>query len=189
MARDFQINGQCLVYVKGCSSSAIGNLSELGLTTDQIRVTPVFRTRDIDVNAWGDVPPEIQFKLAEVRISMTLVHFDYDVLNACLTESMAGAPALGQLPMAGARMGNNKARFGANPNGNHYIGLNLTSPVGGRPWCFLYSMLTNPPVDIPLGTDRTAVVCNWRAIPYTQDPWNGGNGSYGVALWTHVLDT
>lgn len=190
MARDFFINGQCMVWVKGRADSSIGNLSELGLTTDQIRVTPVFRHRDIDVNAWGDVPPEVQFKLAEVRISMTLVHYDSNVLEACVSESMAGAPAFGQLPTAGARMGNNLPRFAAGgANGNHYIGLNLASPVGGRPWRFLTSYLTNTPVDIPIGTDRTAVVCNWRCIPYTQDPWNAGLGSYGAVLFDRTLDT
>lgn len=190
MSRSYVVNGQTLVLVKGRSDSAIGTLSELGLTTDQIRITPVFRHSDITVNAWGEAPPEVQFKLAEVRISMTLVYYDNAVLQTCLQESMAGAPDFGALPMAGALMGNNLPRFApGGANGNHYIGLNLTSPVAGLPWRFLTAYLTNPPVDIPIGTDRTAIVCNWRAIPYTIDPWNNGLGSYGSYIFDRTLDS
>lgn len=190
MSRSFFLNGQTLVLVKGRSDSTIGSLSQLGLTSDQIRITPVFRHTDITVNAWGDAPPEVQFKLAEVRVSMTLVHYDNDVLQTCITESMGGAPDFGALPNAGAFLGNGLPRF--SPGGllgNHYIGLNLTSPVGGLPWRFLTAYLTNPPVDIPIGTDRTAIVCNWRAIPYTTDPWTGGLGSLGTYIFDRTLDT
>ena len=190
MARDFFVNGQTMVWVKGRSDSSIANLSELGLSSDQIRITPVFRHRDINVNAWGDAPPEIQFMLAEVRISLTLIHFDPDILETCLMESMAGAPSFGALPAAGARMGNNLPRFSpGGANGNHFIGLNLSSVVEGRPWRFLTAYLTSPPVDIPLGTDRTAIVTNWRAIHFDTDLWNAGLGSYGKFIWDRTLDT
>jgi hypothetical protein len=196
MARDFFLNGETMVYVKGRADSPIGARQELGLAVDAIRVTPVFKHEDIKVDAWGQAPPEVQWMLAEVRISMTLIHFDRDILDTCLQESMAGATAIGTLRRAGARMGNNLPLFAAGGvNGNHYISLNLASPVGNKPWRFVSTYMPDQPIDFPLGTEKSAVVCSWRAIPYTQDPWGGvtagvaGQGAEGALLWTHVLDT
>ena len=59
----------------------------------------------IPVDAWGDAAPEEQFFLAGVRVSMTLVHFDQDVIEECMKLSQAGASAIGTLPRAGTRMG------------------------------------------------------------------------------------
>lgn len=187
MARDFFINGETLVQVKSNTASSISSLSELGLAEGEIRCVPGFRHMDIIVNAWGNgqVPPEVQFMLSDITIQMTLVHVDTTVLRECVRLSMAGASAEGTLPHTGARMGNNAARFAA---GNNYIGLNLTSPIGGLPWRFLTAYLTGPPFDWPLGTERSVVTCNWRAIPYTTDPYNGGNGSLGAILWDHSSD-
>lgn len=190
MARDFFINGETLVAVKGRADSAIGAIQELGLSSDQITIRPQFRHRPINVEAWGDVEPETQFMLAHVDISFTLIHFDRDILDVCVMESMGGAPAIGTTARAGARLGNNKARFGAGGVlGNHYIGLNFTSPVGNKPWRFYYAFLTNQPMIFPLGAEKSAVMTNWRAIPYTQDPYNGGLGAFGARIWDHTLDS
>lgn len=188
MARDFFINGETLVSVKGNTSSSISSLSELGLAEGPIRVTPDGKHMDINVNAWGngEVPPEVQYFLSEVRIQMALVHVDTTVLRECVRLSMGGASAEGTLPHTGARMGNNAARFAA---GNNFIGLNLSSPIGGLPWRFYYAYLTGPPIDWPLGTERSVIGLNWRVIPYTQDMYNGGNGSLGAVLWDHTNDS
>jgi len=188
MARDFQINGPCLVQVKGSSSSAIGTLQQLGLSDQPIVVSIIDRRLDIQVDAWGQVPPEVQFMNAEALVQMTLVHYDRTILNACVAESMAGANAgaVGTLPVTGARMGNNAARFAAT---NHYIGLNLTSPVGGLPYRFFYSFLTGPMAEVPVGAERSIVRLNWRVIPYTTDPYGNGAGAGGQALWDNTLDT
>ena len=189
MARDYFINGESMVYVKGRADSAIGNLTELGLASGPILVTPIFHHQPINVNALGTAPAEMQFMLAEARITMSLVHFDRTVLDVCLTESMAGAPAVGQLARAGARMGNNLPRFAAGGAlGNHYIGLNIASPVGQKPWRFFYSFLAERPTEMPLGAERTICVCSWRAIPYTQDPWGNGTGAQGALLFDYTLD-
>lgn len=190
MARDFQINGETMVYVKGAANTAIANLTELGLAVDQVRITPNFRHLDIKVDAWGgsDGPPaDVQWMLMDVMIQMTLVHFDYDVLEHCLQLS-AGGPnaAFHTMTRAGARLGNNFARFEA---GNRYIGLNLASPQGQRPWRFYFAYLASQPVTIPLGVERSLVPVTWRAIPYTQDPWGAGLGAEGNVIWDHVLDT
>lgn len=196
MARDFWINGETMVYVKGRSDSAIASLTELGLADSSIRITPNFRYDDIKVDAWGEIPPEVQFMLSDVMITMTLVHFDRSVLATCLQLSQGGAPSEGQMARAGQRLGNNQPRFGpatgspptGNNAGNNYIGLNLSSPVAGQPWRFYYTYLTGPPMEFPLGAERSVVTLHWRAIPYTQDPYQGGLGAYGQYLWDHTLD-
>lgn len=190
MARDYFINGEHMVFVKGRADSAvIGTIQQLGLADSPIVVTPNFRHLDIAVDAWGGdqgPPPEIQCLLADVNVRMTLVHFDRAVIDECLRLSMGGPTAIGVLPRAGARMGNNTARFAA---GNNFMGLNIASPVGGKPWRFYFSYLTGPPMEFPLGNRRSVVTMNWRVVPYTIDPWNNSLGAQGVVLWDHTLDT
>ncbi len=185
MSRDYFINGESLVLVKGNVNSAIAALTQFGLSDGQIQISLNFNHNPIVVNAWGASVPEEQFMGGSARINMTLVHFDRTVLNTVITESMAGAPAIGQFPRAGARMGNNAARFAA---GNHYIGLNIVSPVAGVPWRFLYTHLANPPMIFPLGNERSLVTLNWDAVLYTQDPYGNGTGSNGYPLWDYTLD-
>jgi hypothetical protein len=77
------------------------------------------------------------------------------------------------------------ARFAV---GNNYIGLNLQSAIGQQPWRFLYAYLANNPLQWPIGAERSVVPLTWYAVPYSVDPWNNGQGSYGVAVWDHTLD-
>ena len=193
MARDFFINGETLVSVKGRADSAIGTLQELGLSDTHIRVTPDFRHHELFVDSWGEVPVDVQFMGATVTIAMTLIHLDRDVLDACLIESMAGAGAggVGALPRAGQRLGNNKDLLAAGGlgDGNNFISLNLSSPVAGKPWRFQSSFLASPPMDMPLGTHKSIVHLTWKAIPYVKDPYGNSTGSEGHVLWDHVLDT
>ena len=186
MARDYFINGECLVRVKGATNSTIANLSELGLADNPIRVSYEFKHSDIKVDAWGSVPPESQFMLAVANVSMTLVHIDRTVLDECVRLSMGGGSAVGVFPRAGTRMGGGGARFATT---NNLIGLNLTSPVGSKPYRFLYSYLSAPPLEIPLGVEKSIFTLQWRVIPYTIDPWNNGLGAAGTALWDHTADT
>jgi hypothetical protein len=188
MARDFYINGEALVRVKGHSASLIANVSELGLSNAQIRVTPQFRHKDIGVEAWGDAPPEVQVMLGTVSVTMTLVHFDPDVLNECLRLSQAGPSAgnPGVLPHAGTRLGGGVARFAP---GNNFMGLNISSTAALRPWRFFFSYLTGPPMEFPLGNEKSIVTLNWRVIPYTIDPWNSGLGAFGSVLYDNGADS
>ena len=186
MSRDYQINGPALVYVKGNVSCGISTLTELGLAADPIQVTYEFQHLDIQVNAWGQVPPEVQTMGGAAHVSMTMVHFDDAVLDVCIRESLGGASAAGKLAAAGTRLGGGVARFAA---GNHFIGLNVTGPVQGKPYRFLYSYLAGQPVSIPLGVERKLTRLTWRAIPYTTDPWNGGLGQAGADVWDNTLDT
>ena len=107
-------------------------------------------------------------------------------MEVCTRLALGGATAFGRLPRAGQLMGGGNARFGA---GNNYVGLNLYSPVGGRPWRFYFTYMTGPAKVLPLGTRRTVAQVNWRCIPYSVDPWNGGLGTFGKILWDNTLDS
>lgn len=186
MARNFQINGESLVSVKGNVNTGIATLSQLGLAEGPIRVSLELNHEDIQVDAWGGrVPPETQFMLAAANISMSLVHVDRDVLEDVIGESMGGAAAEGTLWRAGTRMGGGGARFAVN---NHFVGLNIYSPVQSLPWRFYYTYLTGTPVEIPLGTSKSIFSLTFRCIPYAPDPWNNGLGAQGYVLFDHVLD-
>jgi hypothetical protein len=186
MARDFFIPGESLVQVKSRIDSGISALTQLGLAADAISVTPHFMHSDINVDAWGQAPADVQWMLAEVTISMNLIHVDRSVLDECLRLSMGNAPFIGTLGRAGQRLGNNSARFAI---GNSFIGLNITSPVAGKPWRFFYAYLADNPVEIPCGVEKAIFRCNWRAIPFTQDPYGAGLGAFGSVLWDYTLDT
>ena len=217
-------------------------------------ITPVVRHREVYPDDYGtqQVPAETIYSLAYCFIDMTLVHFDNDVLNACIMESMAGGGAqgiintirfgnsilglllggllgvpqgvsvpktisavAGVLAPAGSLMGNGLPAFAS---GNHYISLNLLSPQLGFPWRFPTSYLTEQPIVIPLGTEKSMVKMRWKAIPYaptltlstasTPDqvydcsgniigsitgitPFNDPNEvvSSGRVLWDHVIQT
>ncbi len=186
MPRDFFVNGPCLVRVKGNVASGFSSLTELGLSEGDVVVTPNSRHRDINVNAWGpEIPADVQFFLADLHVTMTLVHFDRNVLDLVYNESVGGPALAGQMGRAGLRMGNNSARFSPT---NHYVGLNLTSPDGGVPWRFFFAYLTGPPYSFPLGTERALVTLNWRVIPFTQDPYNNGLGANNYQLWDFGQD-
>lgn len=196
MSRDFFINGESLVRVRGRADTGIASIQQLGLCEGPIVCSPSFIHDDMMVDAWGEMPADVQFMGATMDIRMTLIQFDKTILNICVALSAGGVPAEGQVARAGQRMGNNMARFAApqvNPAtgynaGNNYIGLNINSPVYGLPWRFIYTYLTQKPFEFPLGAKRSGVILNWRAICYVQDPYQGGLGSYGQTLYDHLTD-
>ena len=172
--RDYIVNGECLVKVKGNGALALsgvvtnGQLHELGLAAEAITVTPRFYHSDIKVDDFGpNCPAEVQWLLAECNIRMTLVHYDLHVLRACVAESMGGgaiaAGTEGKMQPAGTVMGGFKVPY---QSGFHYIGLNLMSPVLEFPWRFPTAYLAEPPLIMPLGTEKSLAQLNWRAIPY-----------------------
>lgn len=171
MARDYFINGESLVKV---SNQAIGGVQELGLTDSPIQLSFQPHHMDIRVDAMGgQVPPDIQFMSMEARISMSLIHFDLSVLNACISASNAGG-GLGTMPRAGSLMGGGVALGAA---GNNYITVGITSPVAANPFKFYACYLTDYPW--PLGTEKSVVHITWRAIAYAVDPQT----ALGVVVW------
>ena len=186
MARDWYINGPSMVSVKGATDTSIDTLTELGLTTDQISVSPTWKQSDMEVNAWWGAPPEVQIQLAMVTITCNLINIDYAILQECIRLSQGGSSAEGTLAIAGALLGNGKARFEA---GNNLIGLNISSPVEENPWRFLYCHLTSQPLQVDLGSEKSIWRTQWRCIPYDVDIYNNGSGSDGYVLYDHTADT
>jgi hypothetical protein len=182
------------------SGSAIAVLSELGLTSEAITVEPRFRYRDVNVADFGpDVPAEVQWMLADAVVRMTLVHHDWNVLDVCMIESMGGGSVVfddggvnlpdpdrpgdllfrrtqlaGSLAPAGTLMGNGLPMFAS---GNHYVSLNLTSPVNRKPWRFRSCYLAERPVVYPVGARCSEVQLTWRAIPYVPIYYSGTGSS------------
>lgn len=189
MSRNYYVNGETMVLVKGRSDSIIANLTELGLSQDSITISINSMRKNIRVDAYGDGPPESQFFGAGATIRMNLVHFDSTILDFCLQEAWGSTPAFGTMGHAGSLMGNGLPRFApGGVNGNHFIGLNIQSALGQNPWRFYYAALSDQPVIWPIGTEKSVVSLTWQAFPYSVDPWNNGNGSYGVPIWDRTLD-
>jgi len=189
MSRNYQISGESMVYVKGDPNSGIASLSELGLPYDAIQVTVNPLHKDVKLDAWGGEtgpPNDIQVMLADVTLVINLIHYDPNILDACMRESMGGTATIGTVTRAGRLLGGGVARLTV---GNHFIGLNIAAPQSGKPYRFYTAYLTTNPVMIPLGTEKSIVKTSWRAIPYSTDPWGSGSGASGAIIWDNVLDT
>lgn len=204
MARDYFIFGETLVSVKGgehMSGRPIGVVSELGLSTDAIVITPRYFHHDMRIDDFGpDVPADVMWNLADVTIRMNLVHYDEEVLDRCERESMGGGPALtvfdsptnnaGLIAPAGTILGGNKFLFAS---GNHFISVNLFSQTNAelsRRYRTCY--LAEQPVVFPIGTRASILQLTWRAIPYQEPPSifnpNVEWISSGAILWDRDLD-
>ncbi len=184
MARGFIISGESMVTVKGRSDSlVIANLAQLGLTVDAITVGLEFTQEAVDVDAWKET--DVQTFLYAANISMNMIHFDEAVLEECVRLSAGSATVFGATSRMGTLLGGGAARF-VPPN--NYIGLNIASPVAALPWRFFYARLTTNPISYPLGTRKSVVSLNWRAIAYTNDPWGGGSAQPTTTAGTGCVD-
>ena len=186
MARDFLIAGESLVLVKGNAGTGISALSELGLSQSPIQVTYETKYAPLTVDAWGQSEVDVQFMGGAMNVSMNLIHFDPAVLAVCIAMSQGAAPLEGTIGRAGQRLGNNSARFALT---NSLIGLNIVSPVANLPWRFYFAYMRDPPVQWPLGTEKSVLTVNFRVIPFSVDPYGGGTGSYGYRLFDRILDS
>lgn len=194
MARGFLINGEGMVTVKGRSDSpVIATLAQLGLAADAVHVDYEFGQERIDVDAWGEA--DVQVFLAAVNVRMNMIHVDQAVLDECVRLSMGAPTTVGTTSRMGTLLGGNAARF--DPP-NNYIGLNIASPVAGKPYRFWYARLNTSPASYPLGTRKSVIGLNWRCIPYTNDPWGGGTaqpgtvvgmGAQGAVIWDRTPDS
>lgn len=210
MARDFYINGPSMVKVKvgahiPLSGSFIdGRFVELGLTTDSIQIAPVFRHRDVYADDFGPTTPaEVMSELAEVRIGMNLVHYDSEVLNVCVSESLGAtmfSPGpvadydFGALPPAGSLLGNYCQPL---ESGCRFVSLNIIPGDGSDAlgWRFPTSYLHEQPWVLPVGVKASYAELSWRAVPYRVPALLNGSPNYsgeivssGATLWSHTLD-
>ena len=173
-----------MFFVKGPAGSAIANRAELGLSDTDARITIVPIQQDVRVNAWGDAPVDVQRKGAYAEIRANLIQYDPAVLQECIRLTMGGG-GFGRLSRAGSLIGNGVGRLLA---GNDYFGLDITSPISGLPWNFLYCFLYSPIGDFSQGTNPGTVAVTFRCIPYTPDPWQGGAGASEWPLFTRTLE-
>lgn len=193
MSRDYYVAGESMVYAKGPAGSLIATSQELGLADRPIRISLLGNHKDLNVDAWADMPTDVQWKLGEVRISMNLTYVDRDILKTCIQCAWGGATTYGTQNRAGVRLGNNLPRFNA---GNYLIELNIAAPQGGMPWRFYTAYLQSPQLDTEVGTDRSPFNLQWRAFAYPGangsnpgDPWQGGLGAAGSIIFDHTLTT
>jgi len=205
------------VRVKGglqYSGGPIALVSDLGLTEGPITFTPKFNHRDMLVDDYGPfVPAAVQSQMTSVDVSFTLIHYDQEVLQLCIEESMgnaAGAPTAGGL--AGTFVGQGRPLdAGRNMfmSGNCMISLNLFSITSGILPIRVRSTYLANQVPFPLGTQVQAVQLTWRGIPYQPPLLSGGEvasggivihdnviwrmrremTSSGAILWDHIPDT
>lgn len=171
MSRDFAINGETLVKLKGSVNSFLNDPVELGLASDSIVVSFDYQHKPVFVDDFGPyVPAEQRVMMATADIRMNLIHYERDYLQAALAESLGGqyisliggTPG-GILNPAGTLLANGLRQFAS---GNHYISLNLLSPVYSTPWRFPTTFLCETPVEIPLGTSVSILKLHFKAVPY-----------------------
>lgn len=178
---------------------------ELGLTADAIRIMPKFIHADVKTDDFGpDVPAEVMANIAELMVTLNLVHYDRYVLDVCLSESLGGVnfvPGQGgfmgySLAGAGTLLGRNRL---AGASGCHFMGLNIISATGDEwNWRMPTSYLVQQPLVMPIGTRRSIATLSWRVIPYR--PMTAtlvGSGVYAISeaqssgsvLWDHGVDS
>ncbi len=182
MARDFQINGETLVRVQTgvLPGFNLQSATELGLAIDAIQVSFTYNRDILTVDAWGKAPVDVQNMNMIAHIRMNLVHVDIDVLEAVQQITVGGNATLGTVGRAGVRLGNNVA---PGVGAGRLITVGLTSPQLTRPYRFYNCYLDNPPIQIPLGTERSVFALNWTAIPYVDDPYQASAGCSNWALY------
>lgn len=190
MAADFQILGGAVIAIRGGAHLSgmqgatplfSGNATTptiLGLTDKSpIHISPVFRTSELHVDDYGNqVPIDIVRKLAEVRITFNLIHFDRQVLNVCISEALGGqsipnadlfaGPIVseGMFAPAGQSLGRNRPLYAS---GCHFIQLRFeTYENTALNWRFFSAYLDTAPLAIPIGTNAQMIQTSWRCIPY-----------------------
>ena len=190
MARAFFVDGESVISVKAgahiTSPAAMSGSATvlLGVAEDAIRVTPRFHHFDVRNDMMGDSPVEIMSHVMEAKITMNLIHFDRDVLDVVFTEALGGYDFADETSIrdkAGALLGNNIALLSS---GCHFLKMGIESHLAGKPWRFEAAFLDQSPFDFPLGTKRSRVMLNWRAISYVRI---GADGTETVqnAVWDY----
>ncbi len=192
MPRDFQIQGVTMVSVQGgahllLSGGVGGTLTELGLAKDTVKVHFYAHHERVQVDDYGsEVEADAYSQLVDAQIRMNLIHYDQDVLDTCLAESMGGIPGTpGTFAPAGTLLGGGRPIFAS---GNHYISLSLASasPPGDVQKIdrFPACRIIQPPLVFPLGAQASVVEVTWKAIPY--NPAYTPSNQAGPGNWAEV---
>lgn len=170
MSISLVIPGPVNIFLKGgahLSGRPLGRATELGLSTEEVRVTYHFHHRDVKITGMGDdVPGDIQSQLASAEIAAKLLCFDTAVLDVAVDESIVGGGLLdlisrdpfnlpfsttasggmvGILGPAGTLLGNRRQMY---ESGNRMFSVNL---VCGEEQ---FSLAANPLADPPFPSYR-----------------------------------
>lgn len=216
MTRAFQYPGEWLVQVKGGrhfgSGQPITMVSDLGMAQGPVTFMPKFYHRPMNVDDYGpNVPAAVQTMMSEVDVSMTLIHFDANVLDICMDEAMGGGGFQQTQGAAGFFTGQGKPLDGGRNifmSGNHMISLNLFNIASGQLPIRVRSTYLADRLPFPLGTDAQAMQVTFKGLPYLPPLLSGGavtsggvliDGvvwrmrremvSSGAVLWDHEQDT
>lgn len=194
MAREYMVFGECMVKVRGPAGSIIEEITELGLASESIRLTPRYNHLDILTDDFGpNVPVEVLSHLADANLQMTLVHYDPQILDYCMYLAMGGRGPIsstndwdGSLSPAAVPLG-----LGAplHDEINNYVSVYLVpaSYTTTVPYRFPACYLDAKPLEIPFGTERTLVKLNWRVIPYQEFTTGEITSEQGHRLWSHEI--
>lgn len=174
MGRQYQVNGETLVKLKGgthlqnfgMSGSAVVTL---GVAADPITISYNLNHLDIHTDKYTqEKPVDVMWMGADAIIKMNLIHWDNDILNTAVSEAMDGydpdALVSGGTGIPGLTLGHNLDPYSS---GCRYMGLGLTSTVtSGRsfPTCYLHQQ----PIQMPLSTEKSIVQVTFRAIRYSK---------------------
>lgn len=192
MARSFTVYGEVMVYVTG--SVFDNELTELGLCTDSIQITPRIKNREIMTDDFGDeIPAEVLAKMTDAVVKMTLIHYDEDVLSNCVRQAMGGVRLGASDDWIDGTCGPTGRSMGGGVPlgyfGNRYVTLFLWSAVGARPWRFPATYILDN-YDYPVGSKASEVQLTFRALPYVSPVDEDGNVveilSDGAVVWDHV---
>lgn len=199
MTRAYQIYGEFMVNVRGGQHlpSSVGGfnnnkIAQLGLTSEAVTIVPRFRHKEIYTDDYGkEIPAELMCYMADAQVNITLVHYDEDVLQICMQETMGGGDGSfsvlgndGIMPRGGRLLGNNISMYFS---GNHYLSVSLFPAASVKGWRFTSCYLNSQPLVIPVGAERSLVQLSFRAIPYSTMT-SGEVLASGVVLWDRIPD-
>lgn len=182
IGRALNTAGEVLVMVKGgahYSGQMLGNPTELGLAVEKIQIIPTFHREDVHVDSLGArAAADVMVMAGEVQIKATLIHYNKNLLELLVSESMGGAGFIplpnsvgfagraGRFAPAGTLLGGRKVMYAS---GNHFFSVSLymgDPQESGAPYRFRQCHMTDRPMVMPLGTTTSMVEVNFRAIPY-----------------------
>ncbi len=187
--RDYHIPGPSIIKVKGSTSNlGLTGLSipgqeastatepilktavELGLCTHDIEIKPRFIHKDVVADDFGpEVAADLMWLLADVSLTMQLIHYDDQVLDALVHEASGRSETLGRVGRgyiagAGTLMGSIFPPF--DPK-SRYVVLFIQPSTSSEelPYRFIKATLADRPFVMPYGVDSKKVQLQWRVIP------------------------
>lgn len=193
MSMDFYVPSDTMVRVANGTwladpSTQRAKAHDLGLASEEIRITINLKHKDVNTDALGtEVPAEVVWMAADAHITMTLCFYEREILRRCVMESMGGGGGIwGRIAPTGRPLGGGKPLY---VSGNHYIALSLVpgpdnldpgAPFPTKdPWFFPAAYLLGPPLEFPLGNGYSLVQLRWRAIPFPISlPYSGAAGEF-----------